>query len=146
MTLKEFTKRQLTQRSPTAFSAELVRTICERIAQGETWYAICREDGMPGYSTLYGWRRRFPEVDEMVCQAKEIAGDARFEAMMELVEEGAPGAAADRRLTFDILKHQSERLAPGHYGKGAETPEARTYFGTVYAQDPVTGEVTAGGQ
>ena len=143
MDIEHLAKRERAKHSKLMFTPALVDAICERIAAGETWTNISREPEMPSYQSLYNWRRAMPKVEEAVCQAMEIAGDARFEAMMGVFDETTPATVTADRLEIDVLKYQAEKLAPRRFGKAADPLEAKTYVGTVYEQDPVTGEVTA---
>ena len=43
------------QGRPTTYTPEIGREICERMADGESLRAICRDAHMPGESTVRGW-------------------------------------------------------------------------------------------
>lgn len=61
---------------PSKYSEELVNKICERIADGESLRAICREDGMPTTSTIMLWLKDKPEFSEQYAHARVIGADA----------------------------------------------------------------------
>lgn len=40
---------------PTKFNQEIADQICERLANGESLARICKDENMPGYSTVRRW-------------------------------------------------------------------------------------------
>ncbi|HEX3367212.1 hypothetical protein [Phenylobacterium sp.] len=68
------------------FSEELGRTICARVAAGETLASVCRSPGMPHRLTATNWRRH-PEFGAAMAAALLAARTARR------VEERAVAAA-----------------------------------------------------
>jgi len=60
-------------RTPVRYSPELGRTICTRIAAGETQRALADEAGMPSAWTMRDWARRIPEFAEAFEAARRRA-------------------------------------------------------------------------
>lgn len=56
---------------PSLYTPELVETICVRLAEGEPLAIICREEGMPGITTLWRWEREHEGVSETIARARE---------------------------------------------------------------------------
>jgi hypothetical protein len=60
---------------PSLKTAELVETICERLAKGEPLAAICRDDGMPHPSTVRDWMSADADVSRAIARAREDGED-----------------------------------------------------------------------
>ena len=60
------------------YSAELINTICERLAGGEPLAVICREDGMPSVTTMWAWSREIPGVAESIARALSLYAKAHI--------------------------------------------------------------------
>jgi hypothetical protein len=55
------------------FSANLARTVCRRVAAGESQAAICAEPGMPSRHTLQRWTREHAGFGRVFARAKAMA-------------------------------------------------------------------------
>jgi hypothetical protein len=69
------------------YAPKIVETICQRMANGETLTAICRDDGMPSRIAFYQWAEKYPEVALQFAHAR----DKGFDAMAEQAELVAKG-------------------------------------------------------
>jgi hypothetical protein len=59
-----------------AYSAELGRAICERVAAGELLYAVCREPGMPTAQSVRQWAVRKADFAAALAEARRAGGRA----------------------------------------------------------------------
>lgn len=117
---------------PSPFTAALARTICERLAKGETLRAVCRDEGMPAESTVRLWA--LDDVGGFSAQyarAREIGYHGMADEMVEIADEtrldtieGEEGAE-DRpdnewitrsRLRVDTRKWLLSKALPKIYG------------------------------
>lgn len=55
---------------PSDYTPELADIICERLANGEPLAKICRDDDMPGYSTVRRWESDKPEFQALSLRAR----------------------------------------------------------------------------
>ncbi len=69
------------------YTEELAAEICTRISEGETLRAICREDHMPAWRTVYDWIRAHPDFATRIAHARELGFDAIAEETIEMVDE-----------------------------------------------------------
>jgi len=114
-------------RKPTVkFSMKLLKTICERLAQGETWSAISRTEGMPCHTTLYQWRATKPGVAEALAAAREQAADAAADELLTLARKTTAANASANRVKIGALQWQASKAAPHRYGARAEAADAST--------------------
>lgn len=56
------------------WSAELAKTILERLAAGELVYRMCQEPGMPTPEAIAKWAREKPEFGEALAAARAMGG------------------------------------------------------------------------
>jgi hypothetical protein len=100
--------------------------ICERIANGESLRAICRDPAGPGFTEAY-WRKvaeQDPELGAQYTRAMMMRADARFEELDELGDKAIRAEtavqAAGYRLKADNLKWSLARMSPKKYGDKLE--------------------------
>ena len=119
---------------PSRYSQELADAICERLAEGESLRAICRDEGMPPEPTVRGWviddaqgfaaqyaRARDIGLDVMADELLNIADTPVEGVRREESEGGAKEVREDmlghRRLQVDARKWYLSKLAPKKYGE-----------------------------
>ena len=66
------------------YAQKIADEICERIAQGEPLRQICREEGMPGWVTVYEWLKKYDAFAEHFARARELGHDAIAEEALEI--------------------------------------------------------------
>ena len=54
---------------PSKYSPALADEICRRLAEGESFARICRDEDMPDFSTIWRWERAHPEFAEQTQMA-----------------------------------------------------------------------------
>lgn len=124
---------------PSDYTTEIAMTICERLVEGESLRAICREDAMPGLSTVFRWleshepfREQYARAREMQAEGfadelTEIADDARNDWMERSLKGGETEKVIDSehitrsRLRVDTRKWIASKLLPKKYGDKLET-------------------------
>lgn len=98
---------------PTDYTPELAEDICEWISGGKSLRAFCRDDSAPHTSTVCRWIVRHPEFREQYVQAREAAGYAHGDGVVEVVELLRDGAIDPQtaKAMMDGLKWAAERMA-----------------------------------
>ncbi|KAG2171872.1 hypothetical protein INT44_002517 [Umbelopsis vinacea] len=98
------------------YTPELADEICERIANGETLRAICREPHMPSWVTVYTWRKTYPQFSERFALARELGGDAIAEEALEISDTTQVGERTEesdegyKTVREDMLGHRKLRI------------------------------------
>ena len=77
--------------SISAYSAEIADKICARISEGEGLKTMCREDGMPGWRTVYDWIQKYPEFAAAMERARELGADAIAAECLEIADTPLEG-------------------------------------------------------
>lgn len=68
------------------YTDELAEEICTRIANGEPLRAICRDDHMPNWTTVYAWINADPELAQRIARARELGADAIAEDTINIID------------------------------------------------------------
>jgi hypothetical protein len=121
---------------PSTYSLETVNELCARIVEGESLRSICRDEAMPGLSTIFKWLGEHPEFVEQYTRAKEEQAETLADEIVAIADEqdyekieidGVPlavkfdsTAVARNRLRMDARKWVASKLKPKKYGDKLE--------------------------
>lgn len=72
---------------PSTYTEERAEEIVDRISKGETLRAICRDEHMPAWRTVYDWLRENKEFATRIAHARELGFDAIAEETIAMVDE-----------------------------------------------------------
>lgn len=141
-----------------AVTPEIFDRICERLAEGESLRSICRDEGMPGMSTIFRFLR--DEANETArqqyAQAREDQADVDADKISEQADLVAAGKADPQaaRVAIDAWKWAAGKRKPKVYGDrvaigGAEDMPAIKTETTVSddvraALDAIAGKIAGG--
>lgn len=116
---------------PVTYTAELADAICERLADGETLKAMCRDEGMPDDRTvrrwalddLHGFGKRYARAREigylkMADEVIDLADDKSADSFIDGEGARRPDHAAVQRsrLQVDTRKWLLAKCLPKIYG------------------------------
>lgn len=68
------------------YNAEVADRICARLAEGETLRAICRDEGMPPWRTLYHWIEDHADFAARIARARELGFDAIAQEALSIAD------------------------------------------------------------
>lgn len=117
---------------PSEYTEAVALQICERLADGESLRAICRDEHMPGRSTVFQWLAANKSFADQYAHAREAQADALFEDILEIADDnsGDVKVVGDderevcntefvqrARLRVDARKWMASKLAPKKYGE-----------------------------
>lgn len=71
---------------PTKKTPEVIERLLTGIADGQTLRALCREEGMPNWRTVYDWIEADAELAARFERAREIGFDAIAEDILNNVD------------------------------------------------------------
>ena len=103
---------------PLSFTQEIADTICERLSIGESLRAICRDDGMPGRTTVLRWLADNEVFRGQYAYACEVRQDDIFDELFDISDNSGEDVNRDR-LRIDTRKWVLARMAPKKYGDKA---------------------------
>lgn len=108
---------------PTTFTQQLADKICERMANGETLRAVCRDIDLP-VSTVIEWTMNNKAFSEQYAQARQKQADSYADMILD--EAFNSHDAQIGRLRVDALKWVASKLAPKRYGDKVEVEQTGT--------------------
>ena len=99
---------------PTDYTPEIAESVCSWLAGGKSLRAYCRQDGTPDVTTICRWIVRHDEFRQQHTQAREAAGYAHGDGVIEVVELLRDGSVDPQtaKAMMDGLKWAAERMAP----------------------------------
>ena len=102
---------------PTIFTQELAEDICDHIAGGKSLREFCRAPNAPSTSTVCRWIVSKPEFWEQYREAREAAGFAHADRMIELAELIEQGGIEHQaaKVMMDAYRWAAERMASKHH-------------------------------
>jgi hypothetical protein len=65
---------------------EVIQHLLDGLANGVTLRALCREDGMPNWRTVYDWIEADAELAAQVARARELGFDAIAEDVFDIAD------------------------------------------------------------
>lgn len=116
---------------PSAFTADLAKEICSRLASGETLRAVCRDENMPPESTVRKWaledRNGF---SAQYATAREIGYQSMADELLDIADDSSGDVSTDEdgnrkfngefasrsRLRVDTRKWLLSKALPKVYG------------------------------
>lgn len=84
--VKSEEKEQKKTGRPSIYSDELINAICERVANGEPLRQICREEGMPGWTTVYAWLNTREGLSERFAHARSLGEDCIAQECLDIAD------------------------------------------------------------
>lgn len=118
---------------PSDYSRVIADLICERLAEGESLRAICRDEEMPAISTVMLWAIRHKEFSEQYARAREQQAELYAAELIDIADEepkhfvpDADGGVSERidpagiqrnKLRVDTRKWVASKLLPKKYGE-----------------------------
>ncbi|MEO5345842.1 MAG: hypothetical protein H7834_05620 [Magnetococcus sp. YQC-9] len=101
--------------SPQARDAA-IRTICERVAEGESLKAVCLSDPqLPSPGLVYMWCDRYPEYASQMRAAHLAKGDVLADRILEVAEDESLEPAA-RSVRIGAYRWLAGKLNPDRWG------------------------------
>lgn len=104
----------------TTYTEETAAEICGRIKDGETLRAICRDDDMPSWRTVYDWLTSHEDFATRFALARDIGAEAIAqealdiadtpeEGVIEIDKENVNGPYTEVRRA-DMIEHRKLRI------------------------------------
>lgn len=72
---------------PSSFKQSIADAICLRMISGESLRSICRDDDMPGATTVFAWLRERPEFQKQYARAQLDRADHMAEEILDIADD-----------------------------------------------------------
>lgn len=100
---------------PSTFTQDIADEICERLSKGEPLAAICRDDAMPAYRTVYDWQKADEDFSANIARAREEGFDQIAIDGLKIVDD-VDEDPASRRVRADYRLKLLAKWDPKRYG------------------------------
>jgi len=96
------------------FSQKVFDTICERIAEGESLRAICKDEDMPSKTSVMKWLAEDTKLADQYARARQDQADHYVDEIIAISDNSEDPQKA--RLQVDTRKWIASKLLPKVYG------------------------------
>lgn len=111
---------------PSIYSDAIADTILSRLADGEPLTRICKDDGLPGLTTVYRWLESDESFRNKYARAREEQADTLADEIVRIADEAPPpdgetgkidsAWVAWQRNRVEARKWTASKLKPKKYG------------------------------
>ena len=107
---------------PTKRTPEVEAEIIRRISEGEPLAQICREDGMPGLSTVYDWEGKDEALSGAIARARIAGFDMIAQEALAIADDADPDVDVQRsKLRIETRLKLLAKWDPKRYGEMVKT-------------------------
>lgn len=110
--LKEHPDQTMGRQS--TYSPKVAEEICERISTGEPLRQICRDEGMPHWTTIYAWMEAHGDFKLRIARARELGEDAIAQDCLAIADDGRNDTYTDdngyKRTDHDVIARSKLRI------------------------------------
>jgi hypothetical protein len=133
------------------WTQSIADAICERLAEGESLRAICKDEAMPALSSVFKWLDAVPGFADQYARAREQQAETLAAEIVAIADEAAvedvvvdgvavgvkldSTAVARNRLRVDARKWVAAKLKPKVYGDKVTTEHTGPNGGPVQVAD-----------
>jgi hypothetical protein len=103
--------------SASTYCPVTAQAIFRRLCEGESVTGICRDPTMPCFSTVYLWRKNFPEFGEAMRIAREVQAERFCDEGWEMATAATPKTAFLTQVQLTQLRWMMGHMAPRAWGK-----------------------------
>lgn len=118
---------------PSDYTPEVADTICQRLVDGESLRAICRDESMPCAATVFTWLDKHEDFRTKYARARDIQADLEFDDTKEIADDSDrdyvetdngprfnPENVQRAKLRIETRRWRAEKLKPKKYGPKIE--------------------------
>jgi hypothetical protein len=102
---------------PSTYTQAIADAICARIADGQTLRAICREEDMPAWRTVYDWLQADEGFAARFARAREVGADAIAQEVLDIADTPLEGIRTEigddgktKTVSEDMLGHRKLQI------------------------------------
>lgn len=103
---------------PTSYTTDMADAICDRLCDGESLRAICKDEGMPPMGTVMRWLSVHEDFREQYARAREAQGEVDADLVGDIGLRVARGELEPQaaRVAMDAAKWSASKRLPKKYG------------------------------
>lgn len=101
---------------PSKVTPEVEEELCRRVVNGESLRAICDDDFMPSYWSIFRALDANPEFASRYARARELQAEFMDHKIMAVADAVTPESAQADRVKIAAYQWRAMKLAPKKYG------------------------------
>ena len=122
---------------PSTYSEKTADEIVQRMIEGESLTAICRDEKMPPRVTVYAWFDKHPDFYARCARAREALADYLVDQIEELARTATKDNIEQIKLQVSTKQWRAMKMAPRMYGDRTRTEVTGANGGPIQTQATV---------
>ena len=122
---------------PSTYSEKTADEIVQRMIEGESLTAICKDEKMPPRVTVYAWFDKHPDFYARCARAREALADYLVDEIDELARSATKDNIEQIKIQVSTKQWRAMKMAPRMYGERSRTEVTGANGGPIQTQATV---------
>jgi hypothetical protein len=122
---------------PSTYSEKTADEIVQRMIEGESLTAICRDEKMPPRVTVYAWFDKHPDFYARCARAREALADYLVDEIEDLASKANANNIDQIKLQISTKQWRAMKIAPRVYSDRSKTEVSGADGGPIKMQAEV---------
>lgn len=122
---------------PSTYSEKTADEIVQRMIEGESLTAICKDEKMPPRVTVYAWFDKHPDFYARCARAREALADYLVDEIDELARSATKDNIEQIKIQVSTKQWRAMKMAPRMYGDRSRTEVTGANGGPIQTQATV---------
>ena len=122
---------------PSTYSEKTADEIVQRMIEGESLTAICKDEKMPPRVTVYAWFDKHPDFYARCARAREALADYLVDEIDELARSATKENIEQIKIQVSTKQWRAMKMAPRMYGDRSRTEVTGANGGPIQTQATV---------
>lgn len=122
---------------PSTYSEKTADEIVQRMIEGESLTAICKDEKMPPRVTVYAWFDKHPDFYARCARAREALADYLVDEIDELAKTATKENIEQIKIQVSTKQWRAMKMAPRMYGDRTRTEVTGANGGPIQTQATV---------
>lgn len=119
---------------PSTYSEKTADEIVQRMIEGESLTAICKDEKMPPRVTVYAWFDKHPDFYARCARAREALADYLVDEIDELAKTATKENIEQIKIQVSTKQWRAMKMAPRMYGDRTRTEVTGANGGPIQTQ------------
>jgi len=106
---------------PSTYSEKTADEIVQRMIEGESLTAICKDERMPPRVTVYAWFDKHPDFYARCARAREALADYLVDEIDEIAKSATKDNIEQVKIRVSTKQWRAMKMAPRMYGDRTRT-------------------------
>jgi hypothetical protein len=106
---------------PSTYTEQIADEIVNRMIEGESLTAICKDPGMPPRVTVYAWFDKRPDFYARCARAREALADYLVDEIEQLADSATKDNIETVKVQISTKQWRAMKMAPRMYGDRTRT-------------------------